>query len=377
MALSPDSPRPTTAGRPTRRRLARGARSAGMAAAAVLAAALSLSFWTGPGVARAEAETVSEPGTAASDGRCGRSLLPGLAASGRLAAMEKEAAAVPNGTGKFYTIEKPGLPPSFLFGTMHMTDPRVLAIGPAPTKALGNARRIVIETTDVLDQAKTYGAMLGRPDLMNLPAGKTLGDYMTPAVRAEAEAGLAELGIPFQSIETLQPWFFSAAMLLPACEVERAAAGATVLDVSLAETGKAASKPVVGIETAVEQLEAMASLSMTLQVDSLVATLNLKRRMPDVFETMIALYLDGRIGLITPVTESVMPLDAVSAASVKAYAEFEERIVVRRNNVMAERLAPFLKEGGNFIAVGALHLPGKEGLVELLRAEGYRLTRLD
>ena len=357
-----------------KRGLARAARSAGMAAT-VLAAALS--FCTGPGFARAETKPVSEAGTAAPSGRCGRSLLPSLAASGRLAAMEREAAAVPNGTGKFYTIEKPGLPPSFLFGTMHMTDPRVLAIGPAPTKALGDAKRIVIETTDVLDQAKTYGAMLGRPDLMNLPAGKTLGDYMTPAVRAEVEAKLTELGVPFQSVETLQPWFFSTAMLMPACEVERAAAGAKVLDVSLAETGKASSKPVVGIETAVEQLEAMASLSMTLQVDSLIATLNLSHEMPDVFETMIALYLDGRIGLITPVTESVMPLDAESAASAKAYAEFEERIVVRRNHVMAGRLTPLLKEGGNFIAVGALHLPGKEGLVELLQAEGYRLTRLD
>jgi uncharacterized protein YbaP (TraB family) len=44
---------------------------------------------------------------------------------------------------------------------------------------------------------------------------------------------------------------------------------------------------------------------------------------------------------------------------------------------MAERALPFLEEGGAFIAVGALHLPGEAGLVELLRAKGYTVTAED
>jgi uncharacterized protein len=43
---------------------------------------------------------------------------------------------------------------------------------------------------------------------------------------------------------------------------------------------------------------------------------------------------------------------------------------------MAERIAPLLKGGGAFIAVGALHLPGKTGLIERLRAEGYTVTKV-
>jgi uncharacterized protein YbaP (TraB family) len=43
---------------------------------------------------------------------------------------------------------------------------------------------------------------------------------------------------------------------------------------------------------------------------------------------------------------------------------------------MAQRAAPVLATGDAFIAVGALHLPGEEGLVELLRAQGYRLTAM-
>ena len=43
---------------------------------------------------------------------------------------------------------------------------------------------------------------------------------------------------------------------------------------------------------------------------------------------------------------------------------------------MVERAEPLLARGGAFIAVGALHLSGKEGLVERLRAAGYRVTKV-
>ena len=47
-----------------------------------------------------------------------------------------------------------------------------------------------------------------------------------------------------------------------------------------------------------------------------------------------------------------------------------------RNATMAERAAPLLASGGAFIAVGALHLAGKTGLVERFRAQGYTVTKV-
>lgn len=56
--------------------------------------------------------------------------------------------------------------------------------------------------------------------------------------------------------------------------------------------------------------------------------------------------------------------------------EFQQRLVVDRNHRMAERMQPYLQQGKVFIAVGALHLPGEEGLLNLLEQQGYAVRRL-
>ncbi len=73
--------------------------------------------------------------------------------------IETEAAATPNGKGLLWKLEKAGERPSFLFGTMHMSDPRVTTLPPAAQKAFDAADTIVIETTEVLDQQKMNGGV--------------------------------------------------------------------------------------------------------------------------------------------------------------------------------------------------------------------------
>ena len=55
---------------------------------------------------------------------------------------------------------------------------------------------------------------------------------------------------------------------------------------------------------------------------------------------------------------------------------FENNLVVKRNHLMAERMQTRLKEGNAFIAVGALHLPGNEGILNLLSKQGYKLKAI-
>ena len=54
----------------------------------------------------------------------------------------------------------------------------------------------------------------------------------------------------------------------------------------------------------------------------------------------------------------------------------QERLLPRRNHLMVKRMIPRLKEGNAFVAVGCAHLPGDEGMVNLLVEQGYKVTRV-
>ncbi|MBX3529491.1 MAG: TraB/GumN family protein [Rhizobiaceae bacterium] len=294
---------------------------------------------------------------------------------GKLAAVRAEAAAEPNGHGLLWRVEKPGTAPSFLFGTMHMSDPRVTKLPAAAETAFGSATSLVIETTDVLDQSKITEAMLTHPHLMMFTDDGSLPALLSPEDRALVEAALAERGIALAAVQKMKPWIIAALVSLPACELARKSAGEPVLDILLAERAKERGIAVQGLESMVDQLEAMASLPMEFHVRGLVDTLKLGDGIDDVMETMLVLYAAGDIAAVWPFFRAVMP--AQTEGDEAGFAAFQEAMIVSRNKVMSEEAAPYFDAGGAFVAVGALHLPGADGLVELLRASGYTVTRVE
>lgn len=303
----------------------------------------------------------------------GRNLLPELQASdpALYATVLAEAEKVPNGKSIFWKIEKPGLEPSWLLGTMHVTDPRVTALPEAARARYEAASTVIIETTDILDEQRAAAAMLGRPDLTMLADGKTIDALLGKEEAAKLETGLKARGIPLVAVARMQPWLISSFVALPACETARKQAGRDFLDKKLALDAKAAGREVVGLETMVEQLSAMAELPAEFHLRGLVETVALGERMEDVFETMTALYLEGKAGEIMPVLKAAAP---GASGEGEGYAAFEERLIGTRNHVMADRAAPFLEKGNVFMAVGALHLPGEEGVVSLLQKKGFTVT---
>ena len=307
----------------------------------------------------------------------GENLLPALQKTD-LAAYDKivdEAAKTPNGKGIFWKIDKAGLSPSYLLGTMHVTDPRVLTMPEAARKALADASTIVIESDEILDEKKAAAAMLMRPELTMFMDGTTIRDHLSSEDAEKLDKGLKARGLALAAVARMKPWLLSSFVALPACELARKAAGASFLDKHIAEDAIKAGKTVAGLETMAEQLQAMADLPIEFHLQALIETLELGAKMDDVIETMTALYLTGDIGMTMPTLEAVAPTELGKDES--AYAAFEKRIVTDRNKIMAERATPLLANGKVFIAVGALHLPGEQGLVELLRQQGFTVGTVE
>ncbi|QPC86034.1 polysaccharide biosynthesis protein GumN [Mesorhizobium sp. NBSH29] len=285
-----------------------------------------------------------------------------------LARIRNEARDTLNGQGLLWKIEKNGAV-SYLFGTMHVSDPRVTDVSSATQAAFDGAAILVVESTDALDASKLNSVLLQHPELTMFTDGTTLRSLLPASEVAVVERALDARGIPLASVSKMKPWMLSAMLALSACELDRQAGGSPVLDKKLATDAQAQGKTIEGLETALSQLQAMASLPMELHVKGLIDSLKLGDRMDDVTETMVVLYTKGATGTFWPFMKATVP-----DADVEGFKLFEETMVNARNRVMVDNAIPILDRSNAFLAIGALHLPGPDGLIELLRKRGYFVT---
>ncbi|HRD77455.1 MAG TPA: TraB/GumN family protein [Hyphomicrobiaceae bacterium] len=280
---------------------------------------------------------------------------------------------IPNSNAVLWKIEGKGVVPSHLFGTVHVTDDRIHAMPKAAQDALAAAKTVALEVDD-LSPVKMAAAFAKLNNLIVAPDGKSLAKQLDESELKHARSVLGRVGMPGEMINMVRPWLVAVMMAMPECEVKRMGAGLQPLDSSIQDKAKANKAQVVGLETIEDQLRAMASVPDETQIIMIKATLKLHNRLDDLFETTLSRYLKRDLGAIWALQIILTEKLGHPRSSLEA---FEKSLIVVRNRKMRDGALPLLAKGNAFIAVGALHLPGKEGLVELLRAEGYTVAKVD
>ena len=290
----------------------------------------------------------------------------------KLLKIENDAAKILNGEGVFWKISKDGVPDSWLLGTMHMADERIARLEGKRLDAFKRSNRVVVENVEALNPETAQQTLAGLPHLMLAKPGKTLDQLLDDQSLDRLKPAIEARGIPYPVALKLRPWLIATTVSIPACEALAKKAGKPVLDGLLVEKAKEAGKPVSGLETMEEQLSAIAGLPLDFHVTALRETLELGSIAEDIVETMKQLYLSEEIGKVLP----LMAVASPKTDSAGANSRFQERLIADRNVLMADRSEALLAEGGVFVAVGALHLPGETGLVAKYREQGYTVTRI-
>lgn len=284
---------------------------------------------------------------------------------------------VPNANAVLWKVTKPGLKPSYLFGTIHVTDPRVTTFTKATKAALAEVGTIALEIAD-LSQDGMKRAMretvARKPDLLVYTDGSRLDQKLTKREFEIASKALRRYGIPAQAAKVMKPVMIYLLMATPFCEQLRVLAGARVLDAKLAHHASKHGIAVIGLETLAGQMTALASIPEPDQVQLLKAVLAIAERREDLLETFTRIYQTRRLGVMRALSEA---MTKELGFDMRADERFKEVMVVKRNRTMRDGALPLLEKGGAFIAVGALHLIGKSGLVALFRQEGYTVTAVD
>jgi uncharacterized protein len=286
-------------------------------------------------------------------------------------ATEKRGDELLNGRNLLWRIGKPGLSSSYLFGTVHSTDERAVAIAKKAAEHIVGAKTVATELGGPFDKATmiAMGATMATKAIVR--DADSLADIGSPEDIAIVEKYLIGRGLNAAVVHHLRVWLFAALVSEPLCEIARQQQGLTIVDELIAQTGKDLGVPVVGLETMAEQMDVLASVDPSTAATVLVSAARRPELTLDGYATLINLYVQQRPGDILPVLDATQILTPKETA---AQNDFLRYLLGDRNRIMADRMRPLLDAGGAFVAVGALHLVGKGGLVELLRGEGFSVT---
>ena len=261
----------------------------------------------------------------------------------------------------FYRISK-GNEQHWLLGSIHAGKPSLYPLPDPVERAWQQSRALVMEV-DMTHISQEQWQEMGA--ITRLVDGKTLKDHLPMDLYRRTLIAAGQNGLTEAMLAPLRPWF--AAITLTQAALERTGyRGEFGVDQHFAKRANDGGKPIVGLETLLEQLGYLASVgdNQTLMLES---TLDELPELEKGFAEVMAAWQNGdQATLINLLKEEMAP--------PKLQAWLEQTLLAERNRNWVKRWPGLPNE--SFIVVGALHLYGEQGLLALLEQQGWRITPL-
>jgi len=276
-----------------------------------------------------------------------------------------------HGHGRLWRVAREGTAPSYVFGTMHSADPRVTDLPEPVWQAFRDSDGLYLEldlSGRTLDPQAVLRQMM---QSMLLTDGRTLDGIIGEELFADTLTALKPYGVTEEALRFLKPWAVYELMTNAPARLQTDEGDGPFLDLWLAQQAALIGKPVVGLETAAEQIAAFSDIAEDDQVALLRSAIGYAAENDIGPERLTRYYLAGDMAAIFRVW-----LEPARLVGPGFMAEMVERLIDARNKVMVARMAAALARGNAFVAVGAAHLPGDAGVLHLLEGEGYRVTRV-
>ncbi len=267
-----------------------------------------------------------------------------------------------------WKIEGHGLTaPSYLFGTIHMIEKESFFWPKGTLAAFEDAEKVAFEID--MDEMSDMGAMMGIMTKAFMADGKTLKDLYSEEDYAFVKGHLEKMGIPMMLMERLKPMFLT---VFASGDMEFGQGFGADSDIKSYEMefwdlAKESNKEVSGLETIEFQMSVFDSIPYEAQAEMLIESIKTGDEEDDTFKEMIELYKQQDINKM---------ITFMSEAEEGGIEGYEDVLLYTRNKNWIPIMAEKMKAHKTFFAVGAGHLGGKNGVIDLLKKEGYKLTPL-
>jgi len=253
---------------------------------------------------------------------------------------------------------------AYILGSIHAMKEDIYPLDSKIEGAFRESGALALEIDMNMDLSKTLGMMMSVVMYQN---GDTLKNHMTSSGYDLAVAALGKAGMNIVMIDKFKPWFL--AMTLEMMELAKMGYNPE-FGIDKHFSNRAGSKKIAALETAEFQLQLFNQFTDKEQEAFLLSVISeveiLKREMA----AIVSAWKTGD----TATMGSVLS-EGISKSP--ELAGIYEKVLYKRNRSMTLSIEDYLKSGDTyFIVVGAAHLVGKKGIIELLKRKGYSVEQM-
>ncbi len=250
--------------------------------------------------------------------------------------------------------------PSYLFGTIHMLCKEDANLGDNMIKAIKNADAVYLE----LDMDNLFD-MLSVMNKMNMQNDTTLADLLTEDEYQKVKKLFTEKSslLPFSMVEKYKPLLASAMLMESTMVCDEQVA----MEQLIMEEAKKHGKSIEGMETTAYQMSIFDSIPYKVQAQELVKMVSEEGKEADgekELKDMMDAYKE----------QDLNKLGEMISKSDAGMMQYEDILLNNRNYNWMEKLKKLMPGKSLVVAVGAGHLPGDKGVINLLRKAGFTVT---
>jgi hypothetical protein len=252
----------------------------------------------------------------------------------------------------------------YLAGSFHMLRASDYPLPAEFFRAYNDSRKIIFEVPPGETESPEYMERFLSLAIYN--DGTTLKEHITTAAYAKAESFCKERNYPLEQYQFFKPTFL--VMTLTVSEMNKIGADPqkgidNFFKDKVVQDGKATGS----LETVDQQISLLTSMDAGLGSDQILESIEELKQIEVMLGELLAVWRKG----------DEAKMEELYIKDLKLYPKLYQTLIVDRNNKWVRNIEVYLNGSGNtMVVVGAAHLVGADGLVNLLRKRGYKVIKL-